>query len=739
MSVKSQKTVKAMKEAIQYADIKKPKPYDAIATVVRIDGNTAWVHFDGGAEETPVRKTINAKTGDVVQVRVGGGDAWIVGNDTAPPTDDTTANVANTNAKKANKTAVTAVNLAELANAVATRAQTSADGKNTIYYGNTTPTDGNEGDTWFNGGEDNAIYIYQNGSWVKQELGEDAIANLSITNAKIADGTIQDAKIGNLDGGKITAGSISANKIDINGLITVGELATDAEVLVVHNEATDARKYADNYLTAISGTTGISVHSLNDTSNYVNVTSNAVNVVTGDTNVAQFGSTVRVGTETGSRLVLSPTAIEAYNTNNDNVLSIGLTASTTYVRYALIKYSLSAGATKVVTLPSYIASGTMVSITISEDTVSVAGSFSYGTAKSGSVGELSYIYNGSTTLTLVSQSSSVIRYIYVSWGVTGQAPAWTFGSRASSSTLGQFSMAIGIGNIASGARSTAIGHLSTASGIYAIALGEDTTASGSNSFANGYGTISQRKSQTVIGEYNTADSSGSATTRGSYAFIIGNGGLGSGSQSQQIVRSNALTVDWDGNLLASGTVRGSKGWSGNLVVDGGVTVKQGSGINSYGVDDTAKTLAYIYDSSGSNAYIFGASSYSGSEGSVFYRGNSVSIQSKGAVSITSTEVTNSGKYSALYKVTTMAVSVSAGSSGTSVATAQYAIPSASQVRGYDCVGIVGITSASINIDVFNYHKDSNTQISAGFVRRGTTSQAYNVTFYLLWLKATSAS
>ena len=74
----------------------KPKPtaYDTQATVTRVDGETLWVHIPGGVEETPVRRTINASAGDNVQVRVSGGSAFLVGNESAPPTDDTRANEA---------------------------------------------------------------------------------------------------------------------------------------------------------------------------------------------------------------------------------------------------------------------------------------------------------------------------------------------------------------------------------------------------------------------------------------------------------------------------------------------------------------------------------------------------------------------------------------------------------------------------------------------------------------------
>ena len=78
-------------EAVEASGKEKTKPYDTAATVTRIEGKTAWVHIDGGVDETPVQLTIDAKAGDTVRVRVSGGQAWLTGNGSAPPTDDTTA------------------------------------------------------------------------------------------------------------------------------------------------------------------------------------------------------------------------------------------------------------------------------------------------------------------------------------------------------------------------------------------------------------------------------------------------------------------------------------------------------------------------------------------------------------------------------------------------------------------------------------------------------------------------
>ena len=66
----------------------KTAPYDTQAVVKRVEGKTAWVHIPGGVDETPVRIGVDVKPGDSVMVRVSGGKAWILGNETTPPSND---------------------------------------------------------------------------------------------------------------------------------------------------------------------------------------------------------------------------------------------------------------------------------------------------------------------------------------------------------------------------------------------------------------------------------------------------------------------------------------------------------------------------------------------------------------------------------------------------------------------------------------------------------------------------
>jgi len=96
-------------DAINTIAQSRDKSCDTPATVLRVEGDTVWVHIDGGANETPVQKTINCSEGETVQVRISNGSAFLVGNASAPPTDDTTANVAHFIAEEADVKATEAI------------------------------------------------------------------------------------------------------------------------------------------------------------------------------------------------------------------------------------------------------------------------------------------------------------------------------------------------------------------------------------------------------------------------------------------------------------------------------------------------------------------------------------------------------------------------------------------------------------------------------------------------------
>ena len=92
-------------EAIETRLNKGTKGYNTRAEVLRVEKGTVWIHIPGGAPETPARETIACKPGDTVEVRVEGSAATLIGNSTAPPTDDTAAEHAQKTAEEGLKKA----------------------------------------------------------------------------------------------------------------------------------------------------------------------------------------------------------------------------------------------------------------------------------------------------------------------------------------------------------------------------------------------------------------------------------------------------------------------------------------------------------------------------------------------------------------------------------------------------------------------------------------------------------
>lgn len=143
----------------------------------------------------------------------------------------------------------------------------------------------------------------------------------------------------------------------------------------------------------------------------------------------------------------------------------------------------------------------------------------------------------------------------VDGSATGSLRGIGTGAEDNNYTIGQYAFAEGNGTYADGNYSHAEGQYTTStgdsshaegygtytSGDSSHAEGSDTKAYGDSSHTGGHGTRANSRSQTVIGEYNTVDSAGSASTRGDYAFIIGNG---TGTSTSN--RSNAFAVDWSG-------------------------------------------------------------------------------------------------------------------------------------------------------------------------------------------------
>lgn len=244
----------------------------------------------------------------------------------------------------------------------------------------------------------------------------------------------------------------------------------------------------------------------------------------------------------------------------------------------------------------------------------VTTTFTYGTANTktwtvtldGVTYSFTATYNGSSrisdirTTSVVPKDDTVELRIAISYGVIAPAPSYEIGGNLQAT--GGYAFAEGFATKAEGDYSHAEGNdtgayapISHAEGNmsyayssaevshvegywcetrarYSHAEGNGTTAQGEASHAEGdncitygeashaqnMGTSAKMDAQTAIGTYNIEDSAPTTavhpngfTKYGNYAFIIGNG-TGTNSAS----RSNALTVDWQGNVKAAGEVAG---------------------------------------------------------------------------------------------------------------------------------------------------------------------------------------
>ncbi len=108
---------------------------------------------------------------------------------------------------------------------------------------------------------------------------------------------------------------------------------------------------------------------------------------------------------------------------------------------------------------------------------------------------------------------------------------------------------------ATGNASHSEGRATYATGQFSHAEGLGSTASGEVSHAEGNNTIAQRANQHVFGKYNIADTDGAdSTVDGKYIEIVGNGTANNS-------RSNARTLDWNGNETIAGKMQATGGYT----------------------------------------------------------------------------------------------------------------------------------------------------------------------------------
>ena len=584
---------------------KKTKAYDTAATVKRIENGTAYVQIPGGVPETPVKLTIDAKAGDTVQVRVANGSAWMVGNASAPPTDDAEALVAKAVATTADTKATTALSdatrakeAADTAEAYAQQAKVTTDEINAYAQtaGKTVTQILNDGETAGTAAAEAKASAENASEYASRALGNlSTLQSIAETLTWIAQhGTMALTSDQQLDpthvyfiqdnAGDYTVGGVKyaivpepdAADLSTYYELTIDEslnnyvgthLALDGEGLWLLPAATGTNKVliatgaGSTYTTAgtyLIGPTGGIIGKF--TADAVQIGQNA----SGKTRTELTTSGMQIIKKDNSQTPAQDVQIanlgfgQCLNSQGQTVNAPFYTFGERQANSAVGYYSTAEGLWGTVSGPQAHGEGYEPTATgevshaegyISEASAQAAHAEGYQTNASGKGAHT----EGDTT------------------------SATANGAHAEGySTLADAAYAHAEGNDteAGGSTSHAEGY-QTHAGAYAHAEGSSTDAGGNWSHAQNLGTKARSRGQTAIGEYNVADATGTSTTRGTHAFIVGNG-------TADNARSNALTVGWNGNLNAAGDISADAGLTAGTDIVSGAGITAGGDIWSDG-------------------------------------------------------------------------------------------------------------------------------------------------------------
>lgn len=588
--------VKELKDAI--TTDKSTKPYDTTAKVVRTEGDTIWVHIDGGVDETPVAKTISAKAGDIVKVRVSGGSAWIQGNESAPPTDDTLAIIARENAnaaqvaahvasdaaKAATEDAGTARTAAAQAVEDAAEAKTAADTANGLLEDMQDAAE--EAGTTLTG-------IYADAAEAKETVDE--INAYADTAGKTVTQILNDGETAGTAAREAKAAATNASEYAARALGNLSTVQNVTETL--------------NWITA-HGTMALTSDIELDPTHVYFVQDNNGDYTVGGTKYAVVTEPDVADISTYYELSINQ-SLNNYVGTHLAVTSEGLwlipeegATPTTSSKKILI----AVGGTG----HTYEGAGTYIIEKVNNVDTIIA-KFTEDGAQIGRLtaahsiidenGQRFYGSDGTTQLANIGYGEGQ------SQSGTATAPYYTFGTRQSNSTIGNFSLAEGYNTNASGYASHAEGFYTKASGQDSHAEGHTTEARGHNSHAEGgystavgwyshvqnIGTIAGHDNQTAIGKFNDNQTD--------TAFEIGNG-----TSAFDEERSNAFDVAWGGETrlytpYSEGSSSTASGTTTKVVTASGFTLKEGAivavtftnantGSVSLNVNNTGSKYAY---------------------------------------------------------------------------------------------------------------------------------------------------
>lgn len=491
---------------------KGPKPYDTTAEVVRVEDGVAWVHIDGGVEETPAELTINAVKGDKVKVRLVGGQAFLIGNGTAPPTDDRVANEAY---GVANGARVVAVEAEKVANVTEQRTRPAITSMTTWYkLSNGTPDQPTEDD---------------HEGWSEEEPLWDADSDEQLYYS-VRSRTVQGVIYWTYP--HVLSSYASFDILQNAILLEVGEGSTIGHLIDSNGE--DILDSNDEPFIAKLG-------SITDAYARVQVKANEILQEVSETYVNTGTSEIR---SLSSVMRQTAEGVDIYATINGE-------ESDTHSHidndsFDIVKNGVKIGSFSIDGLNIRASDGSLLaSLGYGE------GASSSGTAYApfydlGQRKDETEIGNWSMSEGHNTTASGYISHAEGEETIASGNYSHAEGVRAQATDSGAH--AEGRGAVASGLSSHAEGS-STASGTDSHAEGSGTVASGNSSHAEGYdthatgryshasglGTYASGNEQFVMGRFNS--------TNNQYALIIGNG---TGDYAYQ--RKTIFAVDWDGNI-----------------------------------------------------------------------------------------------------------------------------------------------------------------------------------------------
>ena len=566
----------AIDRKIEQAAANRTRAYGEVSRI-EADG-TVYVMLDGAETDTPASANAAAvKEGERVGVTVEGGEMVIDGNFSAPATDDTAA-------KRAQSTADAAIRSADTAATAAAEAQASAE----VAAG--AAEDAVEA---AEAAQDSLMSVVQGATTV-----EKAVSVMQTAMESIIDydpNTTQETFTGD---GSTTAYALQTEATDVLAVEVDGEAAE-------YTSATVGGVTVITFAEAPASSAAISItyehatvqewfwhdangaHVLGDTSGYRNdITSSGMDIkqVSTEDSVAQFGASgARVGKSNGGRVEVKNYGIDIYGKGPTSVVMaarIGVTndAETglaTVTNYGYVEAVSSSGTTyRGLSLSSVASSLVSVKIdnvdkTQSSTLVASGTIVSCPTADLGAEIEVEYKTRANVMMAAFGSSASASGSNSMACGTNTSA------SGPSSVALGQQTISYGTASVAEGVLSKTYGRASHAEGqgskaknLASHAEGRYTVAQGLYSHAQNEYTIAAKNAQTALGTYNVEDTASTTThpngfnTYGQYAVILGNG-------TADNARSNALAVDWSGNVLIDGDVQDMSGNAKYLPLSGG--------------------------------------------------------------------------------------------------------------------------------------------------------------------------